>query len=144
MPDQVDRARLVEEAIDDLLVVRELRVQELDRDAAADDRVLGEIDRAHAAAPEQLDHPVAADVDPDQLVVLLLLGWRFFFFWLGGGLDLGQLGGGFRGRRGVRDRHLRDEGGVGFRWRGHRQRRIERSCRRSCFSPRQEPLSPAP
>ena len=29
--DDVDRARLVEEAIDDFFVVRELRVQELDR-----------------------------------------------------------------------------------------------------------------
>ena len=39
VPDHVDRARFVEEAVDDLLLVRVLRVEELDRHLAADDGV---------------------------------------------------------------------------------------------------------
>src|SRR5262249_10333040 len=67
--DDVDRTRLVEEAVDDLLVGGVLRVQELDRDARADHRVLGHVDRAHPALPQHLDHLVGADGAADQLVV---------------------------------------------------------------------------
>ena len=66
--DDVDRARLVEEAIDDLLVVGVLRVQELDGDLRPDRRVLGHVDGAHPALPEELDDPVRADRVPDQVV----------------------------------------------------------------------------
>ena len=69
VPDDVDRARFVEEAVDDLLVGGELRVQELDRDAGTDPRMLGHVHRAHAALAELPPHPVGADVAADQLVV---------------------------------------------------------------------------
>jgi hypothetical protein len=46
------RARLAAEARDDVRVPREVRVQDLDRDAAPDPRVLGLEDDAHAALAE--------------------------------------------------------------------------------------------
>ena len=52
MADVVDRLRLVEEAGHDVGVRRELGVQDLERDLLADDRVLGEVDHAHAADAE--------------------------------------------------------------------------------------------
>ena len=67
--DDVDRSGFVEEAIDDLLVRGVLRMEELDRHARADDRMLGHVHRAHPALAEHLRHPVAADIAPDQLVV---------------------------------------------------------------------------
>ena len=46
-------ARLVEEPRDDVRVRRHRLVQELHRDAAADDRVFGEVHGAYAAAAEK-------------------------------------------------------------------------------------------
>src|SRR2546422_9528972 len=57
VPDDVDRARLVEEAIDDLLVVRKLRVQELDRHPRSDPGVHAHVDAPHAALAEEFLHP---------------------------------------------------------------------------------------
>ncbi len=68
--DDVHGPRLVEEALDDLLVVRVLRVEELDRHPRADHRVLGGVDGAHAALAERLGDHVAADGAADQLVHL--------------------------------------------------------------------------
>src|ERR1700682_1211419 len=59
----------VEEAVDDLPFGRVLRVQELDGHLRPDFRVLGHVDRAHAAFAQRLHHPVAADAAADQLVV---------------------------------------------------------------------------
>jgi hypothetical protein len=53
------RERLAVEALKDRRVVRVLRVQTLDRDAALDQNVLALIDGAHAALTEFLDDPVA-------------------------------------------------------------------------------------
>jgi hypothetical protein len=56
-----DRGRgagLVEEPLDDVLVGRQRRLQHLDRGAASEQRVLGQVDRAHAALPELLDDAV--------------------------------------------------------------------------------------
>ena len=67
--DDVDGARFVEEAVDDLLVGGVLRVQELDGDARPDHRVLGHVHGAHPALAEEPRNPVAADVPSQQLVV---------------------------------------------------------------------------
>jgi hypothetical protein len=59
-----DRGRgpgLVEEPLDDVLVGRQRRLQHLDRGAASEQRVLGQVDRAHAALPELLDDAVRAE-----------------------------------------------------------------------------------
>ena len=61
VPDEIDRAGLVEEALHDLAVARVLRVQELDGDARADDGMLGEVDRSHPALPEEPLQPVGPD-----------------------------------------------------------------------------------
>src|SRR5437870_9595442 len=46
-------------------------MEELDGDLAADHRVLGHVDRAHAALAQGLENPVAADAPPDELVNFL-------------------------------------------------------------------------
>ncbi len=66
VPDGVDGARLVEEAGDDLGLPRQRHVQQLDRDLAPDDRVLGLIDHAHAPLAQLAGDPVVADRLPDQ------------------------------------------------------------------------------
>jgi hypothetical protein len=66
--DDVDGPRLVEEAIDDLVVVGELGMEELDRHPGANPRVHAHVDGSHPALAEQLFHPVAADVAPEQVV----------------------------------------------------------------------------
>jgi hypothetical protein len=62
--DQVDRPRLLVEAPDHLAVGRQLAVDDLERDLLADDRVLGEVDHAHAADAQARLHPVIADLLP--------------------------------------------------------------------------------
>ena len=47
--DQRRGPRLVEEALDDLVLVRQLGAQDLDRRPPRDALVLGEVDHAHAA-----------------------------------------------------------------------------------------------
>ena len=59
--DHVDRARLVEEAGDDVRVARQHRVQQLDRDLAAEDGVLGEVDDAHSALAQKARDAVVPD-----------------------------------------------------------------------------------
>ena len=59
--DHVDRARLVEEAGDDVGIARQHGVQQLDRHLAAEDRVLGEIDDAHSALAQKARDPVVPD-----------------------------------------------------------------------------------
>src|SRR5207237_8684818 len=66
--DDVDRPRLVEEAVDDLVVVRELGMQELDRYPRADARVDAHVDGSHPALAEQPLHAVAADAATEQIV----------------------------------------------------------------------------
>ena len=66
--DDVDGARLVVEAVDDAAILRELRMEELDGDAAADPGVHRQVDRAHPALPQEPLHPIAAHDAPDQLV----------------------------------------------------------------------------
>ena len=55
-----------------------MRVEEFDRDARADDRMLGGVDRSHAAFSQRARDDVAADGAADQLVLLdrLLGGGR--------------------------------------------------------------------
>ena len=55
-------------SVDDPVVVRVLRMEELDGHPGADDRVLAHVDRAHAALAEQLHHPVGADGAAEQVV----------------------------------------------------------------------------
>ncbi len=57
-----DRTRLLVEARDHFLVAGELAVDDLERDLLADHRVLGEIDRSHAAGPDAIQDPVIADL----------------------------------------------------------------------------------
>ncbi len=59
--DHVDRARLVEEAGDDVGIARQNGVQQLDRHLAAEDRVLGEVDDAHSALAQKARDPVVPD-----------------------------------------------------------------------------------
>src|SRR5262249_21166507 len=64
--DRRRRARLVPETLDDLRLRRELRVEELHRRAPLDDRVLGEVHRAHAALSEGCEDAVVADELSDE------------------------------------------------------------------------------
>ena len=57
--DGAHRARLAREPRDDVLVGRELRVDELDRDALAEPDVLGLVDGAHAAMTDETAEDVA-------------------------------------------------------------------------------------
>ena len=62
------RARLAAEPLDEIRHARVARVQDLERDALADLDVLGEVDLAHAALADQLDHAVAAvDLGADEI-----------------------------------------------------------------------------
>ena len=64
----LDRGRglgLVEEPVHDAAILGVLRVQDLHGGGATDERVLGAIDRAHAAAPDDADDPVAPEQRPD-------------------------------------------------------------------------------
>ena len=70
--DRRRRARLAQEAVDRLLVARELRVQHFHRDRLLDVDVLAEVDGAHAAAAEDLVEPVVADVVAEPRDVLFL------------------------------------------------------------------------
>ena len=51
---------------DDVRVARQDRVQHLDRDLAADDRVLGQVDHAHPPLAEEARDPVVPDGLVDQ------------------------------------------------------------------------------
>src|SRR6185295_2631406 len=73
VPDEVDGARLVEEAGHDVGVARERDVQQLDGDAAADDRVLGEVDDPHPPLADLLDNLVVAYRLADQAHVIPLV-----------------------------------------------------------------------
>ena len=53
------RLGLAPEALGDLGVAREVRVQHLDHDAARELRLLGDVDVGHAAAAQPVDHAVA-------------------------------------------------------------------------------------
>ena len=69
-------ARLLQEALDEPRAARELRVEHLDRDARAEDRVERLVDRAHPAVAEDADEPVlavddAADVNHESLAASL-------------------------------------------------------------------------
>src|SRR5207248_5950656 len=64
--DEVDGAGLVEEALHDPAVARVLRMEELDGDARADHRVLGEVDRSHPAPAEEPRDPIGADEAADE------------------------------------------------------------------------------
>src|SRR5207344_3347997 len=59
--DRGRRTCLVEEAVDDLAVRRQLREQDLDRSAAPDQRVLRFIDGAHTAFADFTDDTVLSD-----------------------------------------------------------------------------------
>ena len=58
VPDEIDRARLVEEAGDRVAALRVVLAQELERHVAADLDVLGAVDAAHAAAADDLGQSV--------------------------------------------------------------------------------------
>ena len=66
--DAVHRPGLVVEAGHELRARRHRLVQELDGDAAPDDRVLGEVDRAHPASSQQPHDAEAADGGADERV----------------------------------------------------------------------------
>ena len=70
--DRRRRARLAQEAMDRLLVARELRVQDLHRDGLLDVDVLAAVDGAHAAAAEDLVEAVVADRGAEPRDVLFL------------------------------------------------------------------------
>jgi hypothetical protein len=59
--DQVDRARLVDEALPDVAAVRVDRVQDLDGDLALDGLVQRLIDLSHPSFPELSDKAVGPD-----------------------------------------------------------------------------------
>ncbi len=63
--DLADRDRLVEEPLDQILVLRDVRQQHLDRHACAERGVLAEIDLAHAALAEQRDDLEVTDLLSD-------------------------------------------------------------------------------
>jgi len=67
--DQIDRAPLGEEPLEQLGVPRALIRQDLDRHAAADRRLHREVDAAHAALAEQARQPVTADLGAEQRIV---------------------------------------------------------------------------
>jgi hypothetical protein len=61
-------ARLAAEPLDEIGHARVAGMQDLERDALADLDVLGQVDLAHAAFADQLDHAIATvDLDPDQV-----------------------------------------------------------------------------
>ena len=66
--DEVDGSRLVVETADQLRARAHRLVQELDRDLAADDGVLAEVDRAHTAPAEQPAHLEAPDHGADERI----------------------------------------------------------------------------
>src|SRR3954471_10203527 len=66
--DEVDRARLREEPLEQLRGVRELLGQHLDRDPASDLDVDPEVDPAHSTAAEQALDAVASDQRADERV----------------------------------------------------------------------------
>ena len=70
-----DRARLVEEARDHLLVPGQLGMDDLERDAFADDRVVREEHVAHRAGADLLQHLVVADggADANHVEIIALL-----------------------------------------------------------------------
>src|SRR5262249_14843473 len=59
--DPVDRLRLLVEALDELLVVRELAVDDIESDLLSDQGVFGEVHGAHAAGPDLVEDAVIAD-----------------------------------------------------------------------------------
>jgi hypothetical protein len=98
--DRGGEPRLLLEPRDDLILARVLVEQDLDRDALADQRVGGLVDRAHAALADLARDVVAAEQGlADQLVLLALVD--------GGDVDVGVSLGVARGG----DRHC--HGGVG-------------------------------
>ena len=69
------RARLAEEALDDLVVVLRLRAQKLERDALVELQVDGGDHHAHAADAEHALDPVLAADDLAHADGRYLLGW---------------------------------------------------------------------
>jgi hypothetical protein len=63
--DRVGRARFVQEARQQVLVAAVVLVQDLDRHAAADPRVLGEIDGAHPTLAQQRNRAVITELFAD-------------------------------------------------------------------------------
>ena len=57
--ERADGTSFVHEALDHVGVGRELRMQDLDREPALDEHVLGEIDRPHSTGSDLSDDPVA-------------------------------------------------------------------------------------
>ena len=68
--DDVHRARLVEEALDDALVRGVTRVKHLDRDLRPDRRVLAHVDGAHPPLAEELHHLVRAEETANHFVAV--------------------------------------------------------------------------
>jgi hypothetical protein len=67
MADVVHGPRLREEARDHLGIGRDVGVQDLDGSLAADERVLGQIDAAHAPLTQLAQHGVGADPSTEQV-----------------------------------------------------------------------------
>ena len=63
--ERCDHLRLLDEALAEVAVAAEVVGERLDRGLAAEDRVLGVVDEAHAAAAEQSEHAVAGDLRAD-------------------------------------------------------------------------------
>ena len=63
--ERCDHLRLLDEALAEVAVAAEVVGERLDRRLAAEDRVLGVVDEAHAAAAEQSEHAVAGDLRAD-------------------------------------------------------------------------------
>ncbi len=72
--DEVDRARLLEEARDRVATLRVVLAEELERDVASELGVLGAVDASHAAPADDLGEPVRSEDFPDSR--LRLLGGR--------------------------------------------------------------------
>ncbi len=68
MVDRRRDVRLAHESLAELLVPRQLGREELQRDLAAEPYLLGDIDDAHAAPPEDRLDPEAGDLGPDPCV----------------------------------------------------------------------------
>jgi hypothetical protein len=74
MAERSHRARLALEALELLALRGRLRRQHLERDAASEPRILGEVDAPHAARAERLEHAVGAERAADERRVRLHLG----------------------------------------------------------------------
>jgi hypothetical protein len=70
VPHHADEPCLVDEALDELGLLRQVRVQDLDRGALSDLDVFGLEDHAHAALAELAQDAVLADLAADECCVL--------------------------------------------------------------------------